>query len=154
MKLKNTKLDYVLQGASFICLLATSLYLLFNWGNIDGQIPAHYGSGGVIDRLGNKSELIITLVIGWVIDIGMMTLSKFPNMWNIPINPIEEKREEAYLITKHLLGWEMLIISINFSFLSLYPLTNKNLPSFYMLLVIGMVFGLMGIYLIKLYRIK
>lgn len=154
MKLKRTKLDYVLQGASFICLLITSLYLLFNWGNIDGQIPAHYGSGGVIDRLVNKSELIITLMIGWIIYIGMMTLSKFTNMWNIPINPSEEKREQAYLITKHLLGWEMLIISINFSFLSLYPLTNKNLPSFYMLLVIGMVFGLMGIYLIKLYRIK
>lgn len=49
---------------------------------------------------------------------------------------------------------EMLIVTMSFCFLSLHPLTNKNLPSFYTLLVLGVVFGVLVIYLIKVFLIK
>lgn len=127
---------------------------MFNWGNIDAQIPVHYGRGGVIDRFGDKSELIFVVVASWIMFIGFYLLSKFPKLWNISQNVSEYKQEKTAQVTSHLLNWEMLIFTMNFCFLSLQPLTNKNLPSFYTMLVLGAVFGMLAIYLIKVFLIK
>ena len=154
MKLEKTKFDYVMQGLSLLCLLLTSLYLLFNWGNIDWLIPGHFNSNGIINRMADKSEILITLAAGWIMVVGMLIISKFPKIWNVPVLVDKDNQESVYRITKHLLESEMLILSINFSFLSLYPLTSKNMPPYYTPLFLGLVFGVMIIYLIKLLRAR
>lgn len=154
MKLEKTKFDYVMQGLSLLCLLLTSLYLLFNWGNIDSLIPGHFDSNGMINRMADKSEILITLATGWIMVVGMLIISKFPKIWNVPVLVDKDNQESVYRITKHLLESEMLILSINFSFLSLYPLTSKNMPPYYTPLFLGLVFGVMIIYLIKLLRAR
>lgn len=154
MKQNRTKLDCILLGLSFVCLLGTSLYFLLNWNNLDATIPAHYGSGGNIDRMGDKSELIIILCVTWFLFIILNLISKFPSMWNIPIDVNENNREKIYQVTRHLLSWQTLIMTVNFCFLSLYPFTNRNLPPFFFHVFIGSVLGLLIIYIIKLHRIK
>lgn len=153
MKLGKTKLDYILQGMSFACLLATSLYLLINWDHINSSIPAHYGSGGHIDRMGDKSELLVLFGIAWLLFIGFYLISKFPNLWNIPKEVNESNQEKVYLLVRHLLNWEMLIVTVNLCFLSLYPLTNQNLPVFFTPVFIGLTLTLIIIYLIKIFKI-
>lgn len=154
MKKNRIRLDYILHGLSFLCLLGTSLYFLLNWNHIDSSIPAHYGSGGVINRMGDKSELIIILGVAWFLFITLYFISKFPAIWNIPGDVNENNREKKYQITKNMLGWQVLIVTVNLCFLSLYPLTNKNLPSFFFPVFIGLVFGFLIIYLIKICKIK
>lgn len=154
MKQNRTKLDCILLGLSFACILGTSLYFLLNWNNIDSSIPAHYGSGGNIDRIGDKSELISILCVTWFLFITLILISKFPTMWNIPTDVNESNREKIYQVTRHLLSWQTLIVTVNLCFLSLYPLTNRDLPPFFFLVFIGLVLGLLIIYFIKIYRIK
>lgn len=147
MKVQKNKIDYFLQICTFLMILIVTVYIVLIWQHIPQTILVHYNSYGIIDRYGNKNELLILLVVSWVLYLGMLGVSFFPRIWNIPVSTQGKNKEKIYHITLYLVETMNFIITCVFCFLSLYTLTGQNLPSFFilyvpMILIIILCFGI------------
>lgn len=58
MKLQRTKYDVIVNLICILLLVGILIYLGLNWSSIPDKIPGHYNALGVVDRWGNKGELI------------------------------------------------------------------------------------------------
>lgn len=63
MKLKYTKSQLILESIAVILLVLEFAYLIVSWSNIPDIIPAHYNTAGIVDRWGNKNEILIVPII-------------------------------------------------------------------------------------------
>ena len=52
MKLKNNKMDWIIELICLILLVGVTAYFIFNWGSITDITPVHYDWEGNIDRWG------------------------------------------------------------------------------------------------------
>ena len=144
MKIKKNKIDYFLQILTFLIILTITIYVFINWQQIPQTIPGHYNINGVIDRYGDKRELLILILTSWGLFLAMFGLSFFPRIWNIPVSTQGKNKEKIYHITLYLLETMNLITTCIFCYLILYTLTNKNLPSYFWLYIPAIFITMIG----------
>ena len=83
MKLKNNKIDWIIEIMCLNLLIGLTAYLIFHWGSIPDKIPAHYDWEGNIDRWGNKSDLIFLPMMSWFLYLLITGLQQVPLAWKI-----------------------------------------------------------------------
>jgi uncharacterized membrane protein len=67
---KEIDMEKILSAAVWIIFLAPLIYLLIIWQNLPAKVPMHYNLNGVIDRYGDKSELLLMALIITGVNIG------------------------------------------------------------------------------------
>ena len=149
-KIKATKYQTVLNILSLLVLIGTILYLIIFWKTIPQKIPGHYNGNGIIDRWGNKSELIIPLVIGIIMYLGLSFVERCTKIWNIGVEVNEINREKVYSLTRELLITSKFFLTLNFSFLTINSSLSLNLPNWYTLIFVGLLFVVIVVYTIRL----
>ncbi|MFQ8706495.1 MAG: DUF1648 domain-containing protein [Thomasclavelia sp.] len=149
-KIKATKYQTVLNILSLLVLIGTILYLIIFWNTIPQKIPGHYNGNGIIDRWGNKSELIIPLVIGIIMYLGLSFVERCTKIWNIGVEVNEINREKVYSLTRELLITSKFFLTLNFSFLTINSSLSLNLPNWYTLIFVGLLFVVIVVYTIRL----
>lgn len=152
MKLKKNKADILLEGVSLVLLIGVTLYLILNWSSIPEKIPMHFNAAGVIDRWGSKGELIIVPGMAWFLYLMITGFQQIPMIWNTGVKVTEDNKERVYRNLNYMIGTTKLIMIITFAILSVYPLLGVNLPWWWTFLELGLVFGNLTFWLIKLYR--
>ncbi|QAT39824.1 DUF1648 domain-containing protein [Clostridium sp. JN-9] len=150
MKLKYTNFQKVLEFISVIVLLAMWVYLIQSWGNLPDKIPAHYDGAGVVDRWGNKSEVLVMPIMSSVLYILITILSFFPSIWNVPVTITPENREGVYINLKNmviLLKMEIIIAFayITYSEIKAVPLGTLFSPIFLIIITITLVYYIMKV---------
>jgi uncharacterized membrane protein len=154
MQIKRSKYHIVANLICLILLLGIIIYLGINWNNIPDKIPGHYNFMGVVDRWGNKGELIILPIVGWITYLGMTTLEQFPQVWNTGVTVTAENKERVYLILKNMLVTVKLLVVINFVYLTITSALGKNLPIWFLPVFLILMFGSIIFFTIKLFRAK
>lgn len=154
MQIKRSKYHIVANLICLILLLGIIIYLGINWNNIPDKIPGHYNSMGVVDRWGNKGELLILPIVGWITYLGMTTLEQFPQAWNTGVTVTAENKERVYLILKNMLVTVKLLVVINFVYLTITSALGKNLPIWFLPVFLILMFGSIIFFTIKLVRSK
>ncbi|MEG0290835.1 MAG: DUF1648 domain-containing protein [Erysipelotrichaceae bacterium] len=66
MKTKSSRLDVIKNILSILFLASYFGYLLLNWSNFPERIPGHYNAAGVVDRWGDKVELLVLPIVAFV----------------------------------------------------------------------------------------
>jgi uncharacterized membrane protein len=154
IKIERNALDILEAIVSLSCLVGVSLYLILAWSTIPAQIPAHYNAAGEVNRWGSKSELIILPIISWVI-YGMITLiERFPQAWNTGVRVTEENRAEVYRLLKNMIACVKMITLSIFSCLTVLSSLARNLPMWFLLAFLVLLFGTIAYYIVKLTRIR
>lgn len=141
MQIRKNKYDVLTNMICLIVLLGTAAYINMVWVNIPDKIPAHYNAAGVVDRWGNKGELLITLFAGWIIFIGLTVLERFPQVWNTGVAVTKENKEAIYRILKNLLNTVKLFIVIMFTFLTVNSSLGENLTVWFLPVTMILLFG-------------
>ncbi len=100
MKLKKSGYHAAVNFICLIFLLGSAIYLMLNWDEISDQVSAHYNASSTIDRWGSKSELLILLALGWIIYLGMATITRFPSAWSAVVHVTAENKEQVYKILR------------------------------------------------------
>lgn len=154
MKIKNTKYDVIVNTICLLCLIACSLILYIIWDKIPSQIPGRYNAAGKIDKMSGKSSLILTLVFGWIFFTGLSVLEKFPQIWNTGVEVTEQNKDKVYKILKNMIVTTKMLISIAFCFLTLTPITGKNLPASFLPLYLCLIFGSLAAFIFQLFKAK
>lgn len=153
MKLKYTSFQKVLELITIIVLIGIWIYLIMSWGSLPDKIPAHYNGAGVVDRWGNKSEILLMPILSSVLYLLITVLCFFPSIWNVPVTITEENREFVYINLKTMAILIKMEMIIAFTYITYYevkaqPLEILFLPLFLIIITVTLVY-----YIIKVCKI-
>lgn len=155
MRPKSTKYDWAAYVLSALLLLAACVWLAVKWDELPELVPMHYNFQGEIDRYGDKSELLIVPIFGWLLVILLAVVSRFPKIWNTGgIEVTDENRDYVYRRLRYMLDTMMVLVSAVFSYLTVYTLSEENLSKAFLPVFLLLMFGSMAYFLIPLYRKK
>lgn len=154
MKIKKNKYDIIVNLLSFLCLIGVVIFLIISWETIPTKIPGHYNAAGEIDKITDKSSLIMLLVVGWIMFIGLSVVEKFPQIWNTGIEVTEQNKEKVYRILKNMIGTVKLLIALVFSYLTLHSITGETLSPLFLPVFLILMFGSIGIFIFQLVKEK
>ena len=152
MRRSRTIPDRILEVISLLVMIGTTFYLIVGWNSFPDRIPAHYNAAGEIDRWGGKGELIFLLVMMWILYIGITLIQRFPQIWNTGVQVTQENRERVYRILMYMLETLKLLIEAVFSFLTVYGMTGKNLPVWFLFVFMGALFADLIFWMVRLVR--
>lgn len=135
-------------------LVGILIYLGLSWNTIPDKIPGHYNAAGVIDRWGNKGELLVVPCIAWIMYIGLSVIERFPQIWNTGIEVTEQNKERVYRILKNLLQTIKLLMVVVFSYITINSSLAKELPIWFVPVFLIAMFGSIIFFIIKLVKVK
>ncbi|BAL00505.1 hypothetical protein OBV_33060 [Oscillibacter valericigenes Sjm18-20] len=154
MELKRSRYNI---AVNLICLLLLSgiiVCLLLTWKKIPDKIPGHYNAMGVVDRWGNKGELLILPIVGWILYFMMTMIERFPQAWNTGITVTEGNKERIYPIIGNMLGTMKLSLVSVFVFLTINSALAKELPAWFLPAVVILIFGSIVYFIAKLIKAR
>lgn len=154
MKLKRSTYDVAVNLICLILLLGTVVYFVVNWGEFPDKVSGHYNAMGEVDRWGNKEELLITLIIAWIMYLGMTAIEHFPQVWNTGVRVTEENKKRVYSILKNMIVTLKLTVVVIFVFLTVNSASASQLPLWFLPVFLILIFGSIIFFGIKLSRAK
>ena len=154
MNLKMNKHDVFVEVVCLILLMGVFVYLFISWDNIPDKIPGHYNAMGQVDRIANKSELIVLPIIACLMYIGLTAIGRIPQIWNTGVTVTEENKERVYRVLKNMLGTMKLIMVAVFVFLSINSTQATSLPVWFLPVFLTLTFGAIIFYGIKLVKVS
>ena len=154
IKIERNALDILEAIVSLSCLVGVAVYLLLAWKTIPQQVPGHYNASGAVDRWGSKSELIVLPIIS-VLLYGLITLIEhYPQVWNTGVRITDENRTVVYRLLKNLIAWVKMITLSIFGCLTVLSALARNLPVWFLLAFVVLLFGVIAYYIVRITRIR
>lgn len=154
MKLKRRKFDTAVNLICLIFLFGIVIYLGIIWNNLPDKIPGHYNAMGVVDRWGNKGELLILPIVSWIMYLGITAIEHFPQIWNTSVTITKENKERIYQILKNMISTMKLLIVVVFVFLTMNSALAKGLPVWFLPVFLIFMFGTLIFFITKLAHSK
>ena len=154
MKVKNTAFDRILDTICWILVIGIPVFLLINWKQIPDSIPMHYDAMGNVDRWGTKGELIVLPIITVIMCLFISIIERFPQIWNTGVKVTEENSGRVYRILKNMLKITKFLVVADFSFMTVNSLMARDLPVWFSPVFLGLVFGNLIFWIIKLVKVK
>lgn len=154
MKVKNSKYDIFINISCLLCLIGTIIYLIIIWNTIPNEIPGHYNALGEVDKITNKSSLIVLPIISWIMYIGLSVVELFPQIWNTGVTVTQENQQRVYRILKNMLVTIKFFMVVSFTYLSINSAKAISLSPLFTPLVLVLIFGSIIFFIIKLVKAK
>jgi uncharacterized membrane protein len=151
---KKSKYDVVINLFCLLLLVGIVAILIINWNNIPDKVPGHYNAMGEVDRWGNKGELLILPISGWLLYIGLTVLEHFPQIWNTGVAVTEKNATRIYRILKNMIATIKFLIVCVFVFIAANSAFAKALPGWFLPVFLFLIFGSMIFFIVKLVRAK
>lgn len=148
MKVKNTKYQSFLEGLTAILVLSTWIFLMLNWSSIPNTVPGHYNAAGIVDRWGNKNEILIIPIASIVLYLLVTIASFFPGLWNVPVKITEGSRKFVYENLKTLLLAMKMEISAIFLYILYCDIKTQAVGMWFLPIILIMIFGTIIYYII------
>lgn len=153
MKIKNNKIDIIMEIICLVLLIGIVLYLCMNWSDIPDKIPMHYDWAGNIDRWGNKGEIVFLTFITWFLYLMITVLEQMPNIWNTGVKVTEANKESVYRVLKYMIKSLKLIMVIDLTYITINTLMGRNLPEWFTFAFLILVFGDLFFWIGKLVKL-
>lgn len=152
--MKRSKYDIVINLICLLLLLGVTGYLAVNWSSIPDKISGHYNAIGEVDRWGNKMELLVLAIIGWIMYIGITVLEQFPQAWNTGVTVTEENKARIYPILKMMISTLKLLVVGVFVFLAINSALATALPLWFLPVFLVLMFGSIVFFIVRVIRAK
>lgn len=150
----RSKYDIVINLICLLLLFGVVAYLAINWNSIPDKVPGHYNAVGEVDRWGNKGEILVLPITGWIMYIGITVLEHFPQMWNTGVAVTEENKTRIYRILKNMIVTTKLLVVSVFVYLAINSMSAKALSIWFLPVFLVLMFGSFIFFGIKLTKAK
>lgn len=154
MKLETTTFQKAMAAIAIATIIGTFAYLIYLWPGLPDQIPGHYNAAGEVDRWGSKIETLILPIMMLVMYGGLTLVSNFPDLWNMPTNVTPQNKDKVYKIGKDMLIVLRTLVVINFAYISICTINSLPLGGLFLPVMLGMTFGSIGYFIVKMIRVK
>lgn len=149
IRVRSIRYHRIVNSLCLLALLGSLLFLILNWSSIPEQIPGHFSISGEIDRWVNKIQLVVLYFVGVLIYIGLSMIERFPSIWNTGVTITAANQERIYHILKSMIVTLKLIVVVIFMFLLIYSTLLIDLPSGFTFVSLGVLFGTIIFYGIR-----
>jgi len=144
--------------AAIAILLAVLLIVQF-WAVLPDRIPIQFGLGGLADAWGDKVTIWIMPAVAAIIFAVLTAVSRYPHTFNYLVPITSENARRQYLLGRGLLAWLKAEICWLLAFVVrqqiLVALGNAQRFSVELVLgIIVLIFGTVGVYLLKAYSAR
>lgn len=154
MKTKYSKFQLFLEIIGAAILISFFIFLVKSWGNIPERIPGHYNAAGVVDRWGNKNEILLMPIIGAILYLGLTIITFFPQIWNVPMPQNQENKEAVYKCMKTMLISLKVEITAMFFYITFHSVNAMDLPIAFLPIVLLIIFGSLTYFIVRSYRLS
>ncbi len=154
IKLKPGPIDKTLEILGMIGVLLLIGLPVYYFSSLPDTIPMHYGFTGKPDGFGGKATIWITPIMGFLMYAGMTVLNKFPHIFNYPVEITPENAEKQYRIATRAIRL-LITVMVYFFCYSTYTTIRiaveeqSGLGSYYLLIFLTTIFGIIGALLYK-----
>lgn len=157
IKVKREPLDWAIEIIGFLILIAAAVYVLKHYGSLPDKIPTHYGLNGNPDGFGNKSTLLILLIVTASMFTGLIVLNKYPHLFNYPTALTSDNAPKLYQQASRLIRSLNTVIVISFSYLIYSTIqtafnSQSGLGSYFTPVFLISIFGLIAFYLFQTFK--
>lgn len=154
MKTEPTKYTLSAEIVCLLLLIISSILLCVYWNAIPDKVAMHYDFSGNITRYGSKVEILIMPAAAWFAYALMSVIAHYPQLWNTGVEITETNRERVYQTLKAMLVTLKLVVCT--LFISYIPIIALQipLPGWWIFVIVGIVFLILGGFLFRLYQIK
>lgn len=142
-----------------IAILLAVLLIVKFWAVLPDRIPIHFGLGGLPDAWGDKVTIWLVPAVAAIIFAVLTAVSRYPHTFNYPVRITSENAHRQYLLGRGLLAWLKAEICWLLAFVVrqqiLVALGNAQRFSVELVLgIIVLIFGTVGVYLLKAYSAR
>ncbi|SHI82176.1 Protein of unknown function [Clostridium amylolyticum] len=154
MKTKYSKFQLFLEIIGAAILISFFIFLVKSWSSIPERIPGHYNAAGVVDRWGNKNEILMLPIIGAILYLGLTIITFFPQIWNVPMPQNQENKEAVYKCMKTMLISLKVEITAMFFYITFHSVNSMDLPIAFLPIVLLIIFGSLTYFIVRSYRLS
>ena len=158
LHIPKTKSEWAFDVIGYLALATMIIVLVFNWGVLPDQVPAHFGANGEVDRWGSKWELLILPGIAIGIHFFMLIFEKFPETHNYPTRINENNAAAFYTNSRQTMNYMRNIINVLFSY-TVYnviaiALGHDSSLGWSFFTILALLFIVLGYKIYKMFTIK
>jgi len=110
IKLELTGTDKIIELFGWFSVLVIWVYTMVNFSKLPDTIPTHFNAMGEADDFGGKASILALPIIATIVFVGISILSRFPHIFNYPINITKENAQRQYTIATRLMRYVNLIV--------------------------------------------
>ena len=154
MKIKNNKIDILMEVLCLVMLVGLTIYLGISWSSLPDKIPAHYDFAGNIDRWGKKEELLIVPIMSWFLYLMITGLEQIPSIWNTGVTVTIENKYRVYRVLKYMVKSMKLIMVVDFTYLTINSLCGQALPGWFTFVFLVLLFGDLAFWIWRLFKVR
>ena len=144
--------DRISDVLAVLILLAATIFVLISWKDMPDQIPSHYDFKGQVDAYGGRGILIFTMVMGWVLVLSMIVISRFPSIWSTGVERTPTNAAVVNRIIKDMLNVLEVGMAILFSYMMIVPAMGIAMGVWFMPVFLIIIFGTIIITVVRLIR--
>ena len=151
-KARYKRINKFLDIIGLALVVALVIMTFIYWGNAPDIIPTHYNFKGEVDAYGSKNTVFILLPIVLITYIGIAVLSKFPQVYNYPVEINPRNKEKQYLMASTFI--RVLNVEIVTLFFFIQMNSGKVLSIAFLFIFLLIIFGSIGFYIYKAIKCK
>jgi uncharacterized membrane protein len=127
-------------------ILVNCIFVVISYESLPETIPSHFNFKGEVDGYGNKSTILIPLVIQIGVSLLLFWIGNHPEKHNYMVAITDENRAEQYSLSSGLIRRLNVIIGLVFITIT-YSITTPTFPKFIVLMELTLIFGVITIHL-------
>lgn len=149
-----TASEIILEISGVLTILATYFLLVRYWAVLPAKIPTHFNLSGTPDNWGGRESLLVLPVLGTLMYAIMRLLSKYPQIYNYPVEITEENAAVQYLLGRKVINWLRTLLVLLFGYLEWNSISvalgsSTGLGSWFTFIVLLFTFVPLVLYVIK-----
>jgi uncharacterized membrane protein len=129
----------------FLFLIANAALVIISYQGLPDIIPSHFNMKGEVDGYGDKTTIIIPLMLHIGITLLLFWVGNHPEKHNYSITITEENKAAQYALSSRLTRNLNVIIGMIFTTIS-YSIANPTFPKFFVLMELGLIFGVIVVH--------
>lgn len=148
---KNSKMQKTAEIFGIFLILFLIVFIIVQWKHIPGQIPAHYGALGEIDKWGNRNSILWLPVTAVILYFPLSAVYLHPV---ISDSRIKVTAENVYLYqtVKNMMIFLKLELAAAFFFITYRSAAARALPIAFLPIFLLVVFGTAAYFLVRIFK--
>jgi uncharacterized membrane protein len=126
-------------------LIANAILVTICYQDLPDIIPSHFNIKGEVDGYGDKSTIIIPLMIHIGITLLLSWIGNHPEKHNYSVTITEENKAAQYALSSRLMRNLNIVIGSIFTTIS-YSIAHPTFPKFFVLMELGLIFGVIVVH--------
>lgn len=158
----RTKLKKLLEFGAVIAWMVL-VYLvvdaLYGASKLPARIPTHFGADGMPNAWGGPESLWLLAAVGTVMAVVLTWVSRYPQVFNYPVRVTRENQARLEALALEMIAWMRLELLCLFAGIEWQTIRSARMEQlalsvWFMPMALVVVFGTIGIYIVRMVRAR